>query len=144
MNARDVVELVYRTLSDRGPDAVAEFIDPEATLVAADGARIEGREKVLDHLRRERAAFSNLVTEVRVVAVDGPVVVLEGVMRGRHDRELSLPSGHTLPATGREINLEMMVVAQVANDRVTQVRRYFDRLALMAQLGVLPSVPGAP
>jgi Domain of unknown function (DUF4440) len=57
MNARDVVELVYRTLSDHGPDAVAEFVDPEATLVTADGARIEGREKVLDHLRRERAAF---------------------------------------------------------------------------------------
>ncbi len=143
MNARDVVELVYRTLSERGPDAVAEFVDPEATLVAADGGRIEGREKVLDHLRRERAAFSNLVTDVRVVAADGPIVVLEGVMRGKHDRELTLPSGHTLPATGREINLELLVVAQVANDRVTQVRRYLDRLTLMAQLGVLPPVPGA-
>jgi predicted ester cyclase len=143
MNARDVVELAYRTLSERGPDAVAEFVSPEATLVAADGARIEGREKVLDYLRRERAAFSNLVADVRIVAVDEPIVVLEGVVRGRHDRELTLPSGRTLPATGREINLELVILAQVANGRITQVRRYFDRLALMAQLGVLPPIPGA-
>ena len=56
---------------------------------------------------------------------------------------MTLPSGRTLPATGREISLELVILAQVANDRVTQVRRYFDGLALMAQLGILPPVPGA-
>ena len=48
MNARDIVELAYRTLSERGPDAVAEFVDPEATLVAADGARAYRRQQQPD------------------------------------------------------------------------------------------------
>ncbi len=142
MNAREVVDVVYRTLSEKGVDALAELVAPDVTFVAADGARIEGREKALDYLRRERAAL-NLVEDVSIVAEGESVVVLEGVVRGKHDAELTLPSGRHLPATGREISLELVVVARVANGRITHVRRYYDRLGLMAQLGIALGPPSA-
>ena len=53
--------------------------------------------------------------------------------------DLTLPSGRTLPATGRELTIEGLDVLRVVGGRVVESRRYYDRLALMTQLGLLPA-----
>src|SRR5438105_9821975 len=45
----------------------------------------------------------------------------------------------SMPPTGRGITLPGCEFIEIANDKIQRVEGYFDRLTIMAQLGLLPS-----
>jgi len=75
--------------------------------------------------------------------VAGPVVVQEATFRGTHTGNLALPDGQAIPATRRSTETGYAAVAVTEGDRIVAFRLYFDQLALLTQLGLVPT-PGAP
>lgn len=139
-DTREVVDEVARRTRRAAPvDDFADLYAEHVRFTAADGSVIEGREPLLDYLRREEAAFPAGSMSVQIVAVDGDIGVLSWTSTTRHDAGLTLPSGKVLPATGRDLTIEGVNVLRIVQGEVVESRRYYDRLGLMSQLGLLPT-----
>jgi hypothetical protein len=61
-------------------------------------------------------------------------------MTGQHTKDLVLPAGTTIPATGRSFSVDGVTVIEVANDMIVSMRRCHDRLGVLTQLGLMPSL----
>jgi len=75
--------------------------------------------------------------------VDGGSVVTEFSSEATHKGPLMMPTGDTLPPTGRTVAFRGAVVQDVSGDKVTKQVFYFDNVEVMQQLGVLPALEGA-
>jgi len=87
-------------------------------------------------------AFSGDRHEIEVLASAGDLVVAEGHWGATHTGTLSTPDGD-IPATGKSVRLPFVVVVRTAGDLVSSVHVYFDQLAFLAQLGLLPQPQAA-
>jgi steroid delta-isomerase-like uncharacterized protein len=74
-----------------------------------------------------KASFDNAL-------VCGETVVLEVTWRGTHTGPLQTPRGPLAP-TGKRIELRACTAIEVAADRVSVQRHYFDMATLLEQLG---------
>jgi len=52
-----------------------------------------------------------------------------------------MPSGESVPATGKQIRIRECDVVLVEGGQITQHRFYFDQLEFLDQLGLLPEPP---
>lgn len=138
MMPREVVELDAKLYEKRDFDAVADLYAEDMEFVAADGSVLRGRGRVLDYLKREDAAFSDAKLEWQIVAVDGPTVVQTWTWSAGPTGDPALPSGQTLPASDREVTVEAVNVTRIEDGRYTYSRRHYDRLGVLAQLGLVP------
>jgi ketosteroid isomerase-like protein len=66
------------------------------------------------------------------------VAIDEGFVVGTNTGPLALPTGRTLPPTGRQVRVRSCDVATVEDGLITSHRAYFDQLELLGQLGLLP------
>jgi steroid delta-isomerase-like uncharacterized protein len=119
-------------------DAAAVYAD-EVVFINAGGDMMRGRDAVVEYFRREQEALPS-TTQQETVAVDGSVAVVAWTMTGQHTKDLLLPSGTTIPATGRSFSVDGLTVIEVADDRIVSMRRYHDRLGVLTQLGLMPSL----
>ena len=67
----------------------------------------------------------------------GSTVTLEVTWKGTHTGPLQGPSG-SVPATGKQQTTRSSWVLDFEGGKVKASRHYFDMLAFMQQLGVLP------
>ena len=87
-------------------------------------------------------AFPDSRHLVDLITSDGNVAVVEGSWVATHAGPLSTPNGD-VPATGTEITLPFVLVAQVEGELVASMHVYFDQLSFLAQLGLLPQPAAA-
>jgi predicted ester cyclase len=71
--------------------------------------------------------------------VDGATVIEEGTFAGIHRGVLRTPMGD-IPPTGRRVQAEYINVITVERGRVARQRLILDRLDLLDQLGLVPSL----
>ncbi|MFF8278722.1 ester cyclase [Streptomyces lateritius] len=136
-----------RALMDRLTEAVTTKPDMEvvaglfaenAEAVTPDGGELEGRDAIVAYWRSmteamTETAFTTLYTfDTEDTAID------EGVFSGRNTGPIELPTGEILPATGKEIRIRGVDLAQVADGRIVSYRLYFDQMEFLGQLGLLP------
>jgi predicted ester cyclase len=107
-----------------------------------DHSRPPGISSGIDGVREQfdgfRAAFSGFRATVLHQVAEGDLVVTHKVFTGRHDGEFA-----GVPATGRDVEIVVMDIVRIADDRVVEHWNCVDRLGLMTQLGALPNPPGA-
>ena len=59
------------------------------------------------------------------------------------------PPGHSatpqgqMPATGRSVSIPFSTFMEIEGERITAQRAYWDQVAFMAQLGLMPEGPSA-
>jgi ketosteroid isomerase-like protein len=58
--------------------------------------------------------------------------------RGTHTGTLKNASGE-IPATGREVTLDLCDVLTIKDGKAMSIRTYFDSGSLLAQLGLMPA-----
>jgi predicted ester cyclase len=87
-------------------------------------------------------AFPDSRHEIALLTGAGDVVVVEGVWTATHLGQLDTPQG-PVPATGRSVALPFVVVMRASGDLMTSLHVYFDQLAFLAQLGLLPTPQAA-
>ena len=96
---------------------------------------LTGRDAIAAMLRLfYHDAFSEARGDLRTVAADTDkgLGFVEFVFRGRHSGDLM-----GIAATGRQVEVPMFGVYEIANGRIQQARLYYDMATLMRQLGQL-------
>jgi steroid delta-isomerase-like uncharacterized protein len=108
---------------------------PDYVYMAADGVEQKGADAGVAVAETYTHAFPDLAFEVRSqYAASGDVSVIEMTARGTHKEALG-----DIPATGRQVEVFVCNVIEARDGKVYREREYYDRLAIMEQLGVAPS-----
>jgi steroid delta-isomerase-like uncharacterized protein len=131
-----LVAKVYDLWNDRDLERALDLAtdDIEIRLVAT-GQTLTGRDGFRRFMERFVSASSDMKKHITNQVVSADQVVSEFTLRGTHDGPLRTPTGE-IPPTGREIQLEVVEVIGVRNDKIAWIRNYSDTTTLMRQLGV--------
>ena len=109
-----------------------EFVEHEETPGLAPT-----KEGVKDFFRMQRAAFPDLHMDTQDVISGGDKVVVRARISGTHQGELM-----GIPATGKGIAVELIDIFLMGEDGLVHEHwGVFDAMAMMQQLGVVPSGP---
>jgi ketosteroid isomerase-like protein len=108
------------------------------------GAELRGIDEIRGWLEAFWGAFSTFRHDMRNVVENGDLIFAEGVWTGVNDGPLQTPAGE-MPATGREVSFPFAMVLEGDTERgqAQTARIYFDQLAFLGQLGLLPEPAAA-
>jgi predicted ester cyclase len=112
-------------------DSWCEFVAP--------GLSLCGRQGVRAFIERFREAFPDVRHTIDSLQAAGDTIVLEGSFVGTHTGPLRTPGGGEIPATGKPIHVQQVQIVELRGGKAASIHTYFDRLELIAQLGVLPT-----
>jgi predicted ester cyclase len=135
--AEDLAERDIRAFNDQDLEAKVAISSPDLEFVVP-GATLHGLEEAGVFARAMWEAFPDgWITTVQR-ASEGSWVAVEATFSGTHDGTLHSPSGD-IPATGRRVQLQCVVIYEVASERIVNKRFYFDRLELLTQIKAVPA-----
>ena len=139
--AREVMDRLTAALDAHDVKAAAECYATDAVAVTPDQGEIRGREAIAEYLRQLTDPFPDARYEPQHGHESGNVAIDEGYVVGTHNAPLPLPSGESVPATGKQIRVRSCDIASVEGGLVTSHRFYFDQMEFLGQLGLLPEMP---
>jgi predicted ester cyclase len=74
------------------------------------------------------------------IVVEGDTVVEESTFHGTHTKPLRTPDGsEEIPPTGARVEVPYAAIYTVRTDHFVSSRMYWDQMAIMGQLGLLPN-----
>jgi predicted ester cyclase len=97
-----------------------------------------GKDEEIALVRKLVEAFPDLHIEVTQRIAQGDFVVVNYTMIGTSEGPLTLPTGQTVPATGKKVVVPVSKTLEFDNGKLVRQVNYYDRLALMTQLGLMP------
>jgi steroid delta-isomerase-like uncharacterized protein len=109
-------------------------------LVVGSGERFSGPDGVIEFSRRWADGFPDGRIEITDTIAEGDRIAVLYRGRGTHTGTLRNPMGE-IPATGKEVTLELCDVIEIRGGKVQSVRTYFDSGSLLAQLGMMTAAP---
>ena len=133
-DAKDVILKHIAAVNNHDSDADPWAADAE---LVAPGGQVSGRAEVITFLGGFYVAFPDLRLEVKRLLTDGPAAAAEGTLVGTHDGVLHTPNGDVAP-TGRAIELPWAAVYTTEGDTLKSEHLFFDQMAFLGQLGLLP------
>ena len=137
--AREVMDRLTEALTSTADlKAVAELYAADAVAVTPYAGEVHGRDNIVDYWRQMTDAVPNATYEPVYSAEIGDTAIDEGFYSGKNTGPLPLPSGETLPATGKSVRIRGVDFAKVEDGRIVSYRLYFDQLEFLGQLGLLP------
>ena len=138
-----------REVSDRYTDLVnAHDAEAIGALFAEDGVfsdpsgEYRGPEAVIPYWEGFFKAFPDMTARDEFKAESGDTAINEWSFSGTNEGPLETPEG-TLPATGKRLTIRGCDAITVRDGRITSHRAYFDQLAFMTQLGLVPPTAAA-
>jgi ketosteroid isomerase-like protein len=121
---------------------LAEFFRPDIVLVVPDAGELKGRQQVAEYHRAFLQAFPDAKIEVEAKHDSGDTTIDEWTFHGTHTGPLSLPSGETIPPTGKHVSVRGVDVVSYAGGAVASHHAYFDQLQFLTALGLMPVALG--
>jgi steroid delta-isomerase-like uncharacterized protein len=131
---RDLAEAFNAREFDRAQEFLADDVKFEDL---AAGVATESAEGFVQYAQAWAGAFSNMTLELENVVAGETSAAGEFVGRGTHDGTLPMPTGD-VPATGRSIEVPFVWYADIAGGKITGLRDYYNPMAMMTQLGLMP------
>ena len=116
---------------------MASMYAGDAVLVDPTG-RYEGREAIQSRCEALDKPFPDGGSETSGLIEEGETVVAEYTWRGTNTGPLTMPDGTEIPATGKTVEMYGVDIATVRDGKVAAQRDYFDMVAMMSQLGLMP------
>ena len=115
-------------------DRVETALTPDSVYdEVGTGRRAEGREQIIELLKGWKETMPDAAGTVTSAFASGNQVVLEVTWKGT----MTGPWGDS-PATGRQQTTRAAWFLSFSGDAVSESRQYFDSLALLQELGVMP------
>jgi steroid delta-isomerase-like uncharacterized protein len=136
--AREVMDRVTEAIFNNDLEAAKEIYAADAVLETPDAGTISGRDDVVAYMAGFSSAFPDSSYESSYKHESGNSAVDEGYFVGKHTGPLQLPTGESIPATGKSVRVRACDVATVQNGKITSHRFYFDQMDFLQQLGLAP------
>ena len=115
-----------RFRASHAPDVVYEEV--------GTGQRAEGMDEYMQLLEGWQQAIPDGAAMIRRTVQSGDTVVMELVWKGTQTGDLQTPGG-TVPASGRQIEVEATMWSDFEGDQVRKTRHYLDIMTMLQQLG---------
>jgi steroid delta-isomerase-like uncharacterized protein len=115
-----------RFRASHAPDVVYEEV--------GTGQRAEGMDEYMQLLEGWQQAIPDGAATIRRTVQSGDTVVMELVWKGTQTGDLQTPGG-TVPASGRQIEVEATMWSDFEGDQVRKTRHYLDIMTMLQQLG---------
>ena len=134
-----LVKQHYTNVSEGQVERDRDIMSDDIVHVNAAIGRVSGIEAFLGFASGFKQAFPDLHWEFRQF-IEGPdTVVVEAVFLGTNTGPMIGPTGTTLPATGKSVELPICDIWKIRNGRIVENRIYYDQVTFLAQLGLLMS-----
>jgi steroid delta-isomerase-like uncharacterized protein len=118
-------------------DACMELYAEDAVQRMHDGT-FAGRSAIRERLARDLTACPDAAYTVGSFIEQGDSFADEWTFAGTHTGPLSLPDGTQFPPTGKRLKIKGMELVQVRDGKIVTDNLYYDAMAVLAQLGVIP------
>ena len=118
-------------------DACMDLYAEDAVQRMHDGL-FEGPEAIRERLARDLDAFADANYVVESFVGEGDTFADEWTFTGTNTGPFRLPDGTEVPATGRPVELKGMELVQVRDGKIIVDNLYYDFMAAVAQLGLIP------
>jgi ketosteroid isomerase-like protein len=139
--ARAIMDRVTEVISSGDIEKGIQFYAPDAVVVTPDQGEVKGAEAIAAWTKQFLDAFPDQEYEPLYSHEDGNTAIDEGYFVGTNTGELQLPTGETLPPTGKSVRMRSCDIATVEGGRITSHRFYFDQVEFLTQLGLMPEQP---
>jgi steroid delta-isomerase-like uncharacterized protein len=117
-------------------DGVMDLYAEDAVQLMPEGL-FEGRAAIRERLARDLDAC-DIVWTVESYVEQGDSFADEWSFVATHTGPFLLPDGTELPASGKQVALRGMEFVQVRDGKIVVDNLYYDNLAVMTQLGLVP------
>ncbi|MCW6007394.1 nuclear transport factor 2 family protein [Micromonospora sp. CPCC 205371] len=136
--ARDALDkLTKAAVEAHSVDSVMSMYSDNAVLSTPDAGEMTRRDQIADYWRQFIDAFPDAKYEYLSKIEAGNKAVDEGWFEGTNTKPVKLPSGETMPATGKHIKLRSCDVATVEDGKIVEHHLYFDELEFQRQMGLI-------
>jgi len=138
ITVREAFERGTETFNSHDIAGFMEVLADDVTFEAPGGLRGEGKEACTEFYGSWFRAFPDAHVDVHDLHVIGDIAVEEGTFTGTHNGVLHGPLGD-VPPTGRAVRLGYIQVLRFRHGKHVSFNLMFDRLAMLEQLGLIPS-----
>jgi steroid delta-isomerase-like uncharacterized protein len=118
-------------------DACMELYAEDASQRMHDGV-FEGIDAIAERLARDLTAFPDAKYVVNSFFAEGDKFADEWTFTGTNTGPLRLTDGSEIPATGKPVEIRGMEYVEVRDGKIVVDNLYYDFLAAVAQLGLVP------
>jgi steroid delta-isomerase-like uncharacterized protein len=118
-------------------DACMELYAEDAVQLMHDGT-FEGLSEIHERLARDLTAFPDAKYTVASFVEQGDSFADEWTFTGTNTGPFRLPDGTEVPPTGRRMEIRGMELVQVRDGKIVVDNLYYDFMAALAQLGLVP------
>lgn len=122
--------------------SAALMADDAEILMVGTGERYHGPDGAVEFSRMWADGFPDGRVEIKETIAEGDRVVVVFRGRGTHTGPLRSSAGE-IPATGKEITLDLCDLYEIRGGKVRSLHTYFDSGSLLTQLGLMPETAGA-
>ncbi len=139
---RDLLDRAVEIYNAGDLDGYVDLYSPDAVLTTPEGT-FKGRAEIRDRFARELAAFSDFSFTLVSYVERGDLFADEFVFAGMHTGALTLPEGTTIAPTANRVEIRGMEMVQVHDGLMVVDNLYYDNVAVLVQLGLIPAPPPA-
>src|SRR5262245_15523577 len=118
-------------------DACMELYAQDASQRMHDGI-FEGIDVIAERLARDLTAFPDAKYVVDSFFAEGDKFADEWTFTGTNTGPFRLPDGTEIPATGKRVEIKGMEYVEVRDGKIVVDNLYYDFMASVAQLGLIP------
>jgi steroid delta-isomerase-like uncharacterized protein len=138
MSAKELLHRNVAAWNSRDRAAYVSTYADDCSLTSPDGGG-KGLEAVGAFYDTSVGAFPDNRVRIIALAEGGELLAEEGTLTGTNTGPIPMPDGTELPATGAAVELPYCAMHVVRDERILESRYYWDRMAMLGQLGLLPS-----
>ena len=133
---QDLVERWWSLFEAGDLDAAAEFTHDDIEF-RMPGAELRGRVAVREVLEAYRAAFPDLRHQFLDTVESGDTYAAELRITATHTGTMRTPDGD-IPPTGKQVVWQSCDYIKVRDGKIASWHAYFDQVAFLTQLGLMP------
>jgi steroid delta-isomerase-like uncharacterized protein len=134
---RELLERYVKLYNAGDLDACMELYAEDAMQWMHDGL-FAGVDAIRERLARDLAAFPDAKYVVESFVEDSDKFADEWTFTGTNTGPFRLPDGSEVPATGRPVEIKGMELVEVRDGKIVVDNLYYDFMAAVAQLGLVP------
>ncbi len=120
-------------------DEVAEAYAEDAELVGPAAGQVKGRQAIAGHWKNALEVTPDSKATIDRLISEGNVVVVEYIFTGTNTGPMRLPTGEVLPATNKRVTVPGLDILTYQSGKIVSHHLYFDRVPVLAQLGLMPA-----
>jgi ketosteroid isomerase-like protein len=139
--ARDIMDRLTNAVVGKDYETLSTLYAPEAVAIDPAVGEINGADDIVEYFKGFLEAFPDLDWEPKHEHESGNTAIDEGYIVGTNTGPLPMPSGESMPATGKSIRVRECDIATVENGVITSHHFYYDQMDFLGQLGLAPETP---